>query len=36
MTGQIGKHTVRVRGRTAEDGGMLWLASSLSEAGFRV
>lgn len=36
MTGQIGKHTIRVRGRTAEDGGMLWLASSLSEAGFRV
>ncbi len=36
MTGQIGKYTVRVRGRTAEDGGMLWLASSLSEAGFWV
>ena len=36
MTGQIGRYTVRVRGRTVEDGGMLWLASSLSEAGFRV
>jgi len=36
MTGQIGKHTVRVRGRTVSDGGMLWLCSSLSEAGFRV
>ncbi len=36
MIQQIGKHTVRVRGRTVSDGGMLWLASSLSEAGFRV
>ena len=36
MIQQIGRYTVRVRGRTAEDGGMLWLASSLSEAGFRV
>ena len=36
MIQQIGKYTVRVRGRTAVDGGMLWLVSSLSEAGFRV
>ena len=36
MIQQIGKYTVRVRGRTVRDGGMLWLASSLSEAGFRV
>ena len=36
MIDQIGKYTVRVRGRTVQDGGMLWLASSLSEAGFRV
>ena len=36
MNQQIGRHTVRVRGRTAEAGGAVWLASSLSEAGFRV
>ena len=36
MTEQIGRHSVRVRGRTVRDGGMLWLCSSLSEAGFRV
>ena len=36
MIQQIGKFTVRVRGRTVSDGGMLWLASSLSEIGFRV
>ena len=29
-------HEIRVMGRTVMDGGMLWLASSLSEAGFRV
>ncbi len=36
MIQQIGKHTVRVRGRTVEDGGMLWMSTSLSEVGFRV
>ena len=36
MIAQIGPHRVRVRGRTVADGGMLWLASSLSEAAFRV
>ena len=36
MTEQIGRHSIRVRGRTVRDGGMLWLCSSLSEAGFRV
>ena len=36
MQGRIGKYHVRVRGRTVADGGMLWLCSSLSEAGFRV
>ena len=36
MIQQIGKYPVRVRGRTAEDGGMLWLASPLSEAGFSI
>ncbi len=36
MNQQIGHHTVRVRGRTVMDGGMLWMLSSLSEAGFRV
>ena len=36
MIQQSGKYTVRVRGRTVSDGGMLWLASSLSEIGFRV
>ena len=36
MRQQIAGKTVRVLGRTAEDGGMLWLMSSLSEAGFTV
>ena len=36
MIQQIGRYSVRVRGRTTADGGMLWMASSLSEAGFRV
>ena len=36
MKQQIAGKTVRVLGRTAEDGGMLWLMSSLSEAGFTV
>ena len=36
MNQQIGHHTVRVLGRTVMDGGMLWMLSSLSEAGFRV
>ena len=36
MIQDIGRYTVRVRGRTVVDGGMLWLVSSLSEAGFRV
>ena len=31
----LGKN-IRVMGRTVMDGGMLWLLSSLSEAGFRV
>ena len=36
MIQQIGRYSVRVQGRTVNDGGMLWLVSSLSEAGFRV
>ncbi len=36
MIQPIGRFSVRVLGRTATDGGMLWLASSLSEIGFRV
>ena len=36
MIQQIGRFPVRVLGRTVMDGGMLWMASSLSEAGFRV
>lgn len=36
MIEQIGKVQARVRGRYVTDGGMLWLASSLSEIGFRV
>lgn len=36
MIQQIGRYSVRTRGRTVADGGMLWMASSLSEAGFRV
>ena len=36
MTREIGQYTVKVLGRTAEDGGMLWMSSSLSEIGFRV
>lgn len=36
MIQQIGRHSVRVRGRTVSDGGMLWMVSSLSEAGFKV
>ena len=36
MIRAIGRKEVKVLGRTAEDGGALWLFSSLSEAGFRV
>ena len=36
MIQQIGNYAVRVHGRTVEDGGMLWMLSSLSEIGFRV
>ena len=36
MIQDIGRYTVRVRGRYTMDGGMLWMASSLSEIGFRV
>ena len=36
MIQEIGCYSVRVLGRTVMDGGMLWMASSLSEAGFRV
>ena len=36
MRKQLQGKEIRVMGRTAEDGGMLWLASSLSEAGFMV
>ena len=36
MIQNIGRHTVRVFGRTVMDGGMLWLLSSLSGIGFRV
>ena len=36
MIQNIGRHTVRVLGRTVMDGGMLWMLSSLSEAGFRI
>ena len=36
MIQQIGRYPVRVLGRTVMDGGMLWMLSSLSEAGFRV
>ena len=36
MICRIGRYDVRVRGRTVEDGGMLWMCSSLSEIGFRV
>ena len=36
MIQEFGGFTVRVLGRTAEDGGMLWMASSLSEVGFTV
>ena len=36
MIQQIGRHAVRILGRTVMDGGMLWMLSSLSEAGFRV
>ena len=27
---------IKIQGRTVQDGGMLWLCSPLSEAGFRV
>ena len=36
MIREIGRYSVRVLGRTVPDGGMLWMASSLSEVGFRV
>ena len=36
MIQQIGRFSVRVRGRTVMDGGVLWMVSSLSEIGFRV
>ncbi len=36
MIREIGRYSVRVLGRTAEDGGLLWMASSLSEVGFGV
>ena len=36
MIQQIGHYSVRILGRTVMDGGMLWMLSSLSEAGFRV
>ena len=36
MIQQIGRFQVRVLGRTVMDGGMLWMLSSLSEAGFRI
>ena len=36
MIQNIGRHTVRVFGRTVTDGGMLWLLSSLSGIGFRI
>ena len=36
MICRIGRYDVRVRGRTVEDGGMLWMCSSLSEIGFRL
>ena len=36
MICRIVRYDVRVRGRTVEDGGMLWMCSSLSEIGFRV
>ena len=36
MIQQIGRFPVRVLGRTVADGGMLWMLSSLSEAGFRI
>ena len=36
MIREIAGNTVRVFGRVAEDGGMLWLMSSLSEIGFAV
>lgn len=36
MIQQIGRFPVRVLGRTVTDGGMLWMLSSLSEAGFRI
>ena len=36
MIQQIGRFPVRVLGRTASDGGMLWMASSLSEICFQV
>lgn len=36
MIQDIGRYSVRVRGRYTMDSGMLWMASSLSEIGFRV
>ena len=36
MIREIAGNTVRVFGRVAEDGGMLWMMSSLSEIGFEV
>ncbi len=36
MIASIGKYRVKVLGRTVEDGGMLWMVSSLSEIGLKV
>ncbi len=36
MRQEFGKSVIKVQGRTVMDGGMLWLCSPLSEAGFRV
>lgn len=36
MIQKFQEYEIRVMGRTVEDGGMLWLVSSLSEAGFAV
>lgn len=36
MIQTLGSRRIRVLGRCTEDGGMLWMVTSLSEAGFRV
>ena len=36
MIQPVGRYSVRVLGRTVQDGGMLWMVSSLSEIGFRI